>query len=241
MPHRLALILCTVLFAAISGAAHGQRPESQVHAALTLMSDYKHFGLSQSDSGPAAKLAFDYAHHSGFFAGGFLANVEYAAEYGSTTPRNLQVNAYAGYQWRSSQWSANAIVSRYIYPDIEVRYDYTQTAINFGLRDRYFVGASYSKNFFSIDRSAYQYYAGITIPLRSKLEVGINIGRFRSRELSNTSYTFWDIGLSRAFRQFAVDLRYHENTYGRTTRLGDGNGDRWVLSVSYVIVPRGPN
>jgi uncharacterized protein (TIGR02001 family) len=235
MIRRCISIVCIALAILPGRSALAQRAESSLHAALTLMSDYKHAGLSQSGSEPAAKLSVDYAHRSGFFAGGFLANVEYAAEYGSATPRDLQLDVYAGYEWRGSRWSANAIVSRYLYPDIDIRYDYTQTSLNAGFRDRYFFGASYSRNFFSIDRPAYQYYAGAAVPLPQDMELGINLGRYRSSGLF--SYTFWDIGISKTLRRFALDFRYHDNTYDRTTRLGDGHGDRWVFSVSYAIGP----
>jgi uncharacterized protein (TIGR02001 family) len=241
MPTRAPIIFGFVLAVALAGPARAQRPESAVHAAATLMSDYKHLGLSHSDSRPAVKLAVDYDHRSGFFAGGYLVNVEYAAEYGSATPRDYEVDAYVGYQWRGARWTANAIVSRYIYPGIDFRYDYTRSAVNLAFKDRYFFGAAYSENFYSINRSAYDYFAGAAIPLRHGLEIGINIGRFQSSELRNASYTFWDVGVSRLFPRFVLDLRYHDNTYDRTTRLGDGRGDHWVFSASYAIATRRSN
>jgi len=224
----------------LPGSGAWSQPQgSELNLSFLLASDYKHNGLSATASGPVARFAADYEHQSGFFAGGFLANVEYYAERYYKTPRDYQVNVYAGYIRRGTTWTTSVSASRYVYPGISFRYDYTQLAVNASFRDRLFFGAGHSDNFLSIDRTAYHYHAGVALPAKWDLEIGINAGRFRSSELFGTEYSFWDIGVSRALRRFAFDLRYHDNTYDRSTILGDGGGDRWVLSVAYALAPSG--
>jgi uncharacterized protein (TIGR02001 family) len=218
--------------------ALSQPVESRLHLSIAVMSDYKHNGLSQSGSDAAARFAADYEHRSGFFAGGFVSKVEYAAEYRYQEPRDLQTNVYAGYLWRSTDWTANATLSRYLYPDAPFDYDYTLAAVNVSFRDRFFFGASYASDFLSIERSAHQYRAGTVFPWTHGIEIGVNAGRFRASDLPRATYSFWDIGLSRALGGFALDLRYHGNSYDGASILGEGDGDRWVFSASYAIRSR---
>ena len=215
-----------------------QQSEADLRVSFLIGSDYKHNGLSLTNSAPTARVSVDYQHTSGFFVGGFVSNVEFAAEENFRKPRELEGNFYAGYTWRKSNWATNVSLSRYLYPDLIISYDYTQAAVNFSFKDKYFLGATRSTDYLSIYRSAYQYRAGIALPTVLDLEVGLNAGRFRSGGVFDIEYSYWDVGLSRAVGQFALDLRYHENTYDRASLIGDGGTDRWVFSAAIAIVPR---
>jgi uncharacterized protein (TIGR02001 family) len=124
------------------GTPSGQTLSNDLRASISLATDYRQNGLSQNYGKPSWRLAVDYEHDSGFFAGGFLANVEYEAEASRRTPRDLQADFYAGYVWRGSEWTTSVSMSRYIYPDIDFRYDYTLATASASFRDRYFFGVS---------------------------------------------------------------------------------------------------
>lgn len=218
--------------------AFAQTLGDDLRASVTLMSDYRHNGLSQSDGQASLRVSLDYEHGSGFFAGGFVASVDYAAEAGRRTPRDLQTNLYAGYAWRGAQWAASASVSRYIYPGIDFRYDYTLTTLSASFRDRYFISASRTSNLLSLERSATHVEIGAAFPWSWDLELGINAGRFRARDFFDTDYSHWDVGLSKIVGRFALDLRFHSNTADAVTILGDPGGERWVFSAAYAIAPR---
>jgi uncharacterized protein (TIGR02001 family) len=235
---RIRIALTLILAAQIIAPAASAQPEQPpLHASISIASDYFRDGLSQTDEATSARFALDFEHDSGFFAGGLLANVDYLAESQFQTPRHTQANVYAGYVWRRGDWMTNVAVSRYLYPDIERRYDYTQATVSVSFRDRYFLSVSRSNDFLSLYDRAVQYRSGIAIPWIWDLEVGINAGKFRSSGFVDTSYTFWDAGLSRALGRFALDLRFHDNTYDRTSLLGNYADDRWVFSLSYAILP----
>lgn len=232
IPHR-RLLACLILVPALCNA---QTP-GDVHVSLTLASDYKQNGLSQTRSDPALRLAADWEHVSGLFAGGALGNVEFASDEGLPADRDKVANVYVGYSWRRDRWSAAISAARYDYPGFSPGYDYTQMAATVSYRSRYHLTYSRSNDYYSIGQPAEQYRAGISRPWIRGLEASVNAGRFRSDELFDISYSFFDIGLSRILGRFALDLRYHEDTYDRATAIGETGDDRWVFSISYAISP----
>lgn len=217
--------------------ARAQPERSALHGTVSLASDYVLNGLSQTYDEPSLRISLDFEHGSGFFAGGSLSNVGYEAEDRFRTPRDTEVDIYAGYVWRRDRWMTNLTVSRYRYPGIERRYDYTQATANVSFRDRYFLAVSRSSSFLSIYDAAEVYRAGVALPWRRDIEVGINAGRFTSSGRLDSSYTFWDVGLSRPFGRFALDLRYHGNSYERRSLLGNSADNQWVLSATYTYLP----
>lgn len=234
---RIALSLAVITFgtAAASQSAIAQAPGNQLSLSIGASTDYKQYGLSVSRSRPSARFSADFEHMSGFFAGGILTGVDFATDSIFGNSRDLLANVYAGYIWRNSRWSANASASRYIYPGSRIPYDYTQVAANISFRDRYFFGLARSENYLDLNREAYQIHAGMSLPWVWETEVGVNAGRFRATELFNTRYSFWDIGVSKVVDRFALDLRFHDNTYDGTSVIGESGDDRWVFSVGYSI------
>ncbi len=234
------------LNAAMPSAGAQQLPDD-LSLSLTASSDYKLHGLSQTENRPALRFAVDYEHASGFFAGGFITNVEYESEAQRRRERELQVDYYAGYSWRADDWATSFAVSRYVYPDIDFRYDYTVAIANASYRDRYFASVSYTNNLLSVDRTARQYQLGVSVPWVWGLEFGANAGRFESQEFFSTEYSYWDAGFSKIVDRFAIDLRLFGNSanfapgpqYQFVKLLGEPDGERWVLSVAYAIAPRG--
>lgn len=227
--------------AVVAGPARlGAQPQPDgLRGFVSLSSDYIVNGLSQTYDEPSLRIALDFEHQSGFFAGGSLANVDYRAEERFRTPRDSLVNVYAGYLWKRSQWMTNLTVSRYRYPGIARSYDYTQATANVAYRDRYFFSASRSSDFLSIYDSAQVYRAGMALPVLRGFELGINAGTFRSNGFVDTSFTFWDVGLSRPAGRFSFDLRFHDSSYEYSSLIGNYAGDLWVLSITYAFLPTG--
>ena len=230
--------LCALLLVLACDSAESQLPRSNLRLSLLLASDYRHNGLSQTDGDGAARFALDYARAGGWFAGGYLANVEFAAEQNFRKPRDLEVNVYGGYEWRRADWSANVQLARYIYPDISVDYDYSEASANVGFRDRWFLELGASDDYLGVFGTSYRYRGGLALPLAAGLELGVNAGEFRATEVFHTRYGFWDAGLSRVVGRFALDLRYHDNSYYGASIYGStGSDERWVLSATLALSP----
>jgi uncharacterized protein (TIGR02001 family) len=232
---RLRLAFLTAL---ISGSVCAQPDNSPLHTSLLIASDFVHSGLSQTGSDPVLRFSADYEHATGFFAGGSLANAEYAADSGRQSRRDSLATLYAGYLWRAMNWSSNVSLARYVYPGFSPRYDYAEVTAGAAYRNRYFLSYSRSNNYFSLGQHTELYRAGLAFPWLGELEVGLNAGEYLTRGRFRSRYSFWDLGLSRVFGRFALDLRFHDSTYDRTSVIGEDPDDRWVFSVSYAISPR---
>lgn len=215
-----------------------QPVRGDVRLSVLMASDYKQNGLSQTRSGPVLRFSTDYTHQSGLFAGGFVSNAEYAWDDRLASQRDTLTNIYVGHQWRGNRWASTVSVSRYIYPGYSPNYNYTQTAAGVSYKNRYFLSFARNNDYPYMGRDTNQVRGGIALPWIWGLEAGVNAGELRTSGAFDTGYSFWDAGLSKVFGRFALDLRYHDDTYGRARVAGESGDNRWVFSITYAISPR---
>jgi len=238
MTWRTGMFLGALLLSLACDSAESQLPQGNLRVALLLASDYRHNGLSQTNGDLAARVAVDYSRAAGWFAGGYVANVEYQAERNFREPREFEVDVYGGYEWRRADWSTNVQLSRYLYPGASVDYDYSEAAANFSFRDRWFIELGAGDDYLGVFGTSYRYRGGLALPIAAQLELGVNAGKFRASDVFPTRYGFWDVGLSRIIGRLALDLRYHDNSYYGASIYGStGEDDRWVLSATYGFAP----
>ncbi|QWD70262.1 TorF family putative porin [Polynucleobacter sp. UB-Siik-W21] len=92
----------------LSGLAYtpvfaADEPEaSPITANVTVVSDYRYRGLTQSNFKPAIQGGFDYAHESGFYIGNWNSSISWISDgYAGTTPgvsAPIEMDFYAGYK-----------------------------------------------------------------------------------------------------------------------------------------------
>jgi uncharacterized protein (TIGR02001 family) len=227
-----------VLVLAAAGTAAAQGPVPDLNGYVTLASGYWKHGLSQND-GLSAQIGIDYQHHSGFFVGAWAANVEFEREYSTEQPRDVEANAYVGYHRRNPEWSWTLGLGRYAYPGAATQYAYDELSATVGFRDRVFYTASYSDEYGATARSSLNQELSVAFPLRGNVEIGAALGHF-SVERGGPDITHWNVGVSKLVRRVAVDLRYYDGDYERTSYYGDPNANHYVLSVSYALRGNGP-
>lgn len=233
----VAAVLAVAQIPGFAADAFAQSVRDPVRASISVSSTYIQNGLSQTEDGSSVRIAADFEHESGFFAGGYLANVGYEAEYRFSKPREQQAVLYSGFVWRRGPWRTNVSVSRYLYPDIVRSYDYTRLAVTTSFRDRYFLTLGQSDTYLAVYDRAEHVRAGIALPLMPELELSANAGRFRIDGYEAGTFTFWDVGVSKPFGRFAADLRFHDSTAHRSSLIGNRDPDLWVLSLTYSFLP----
>jgi uncharacterized protein (TIGR02001 family) len=234
MARGIACVLLAALAGLGAGTAAAQSAASGVNGYVTVATGYWNRGLAQNNDGIALQAGADYQHVSGFFVGGNVADVDYAVS-NSREPREIEVDAYVGYHRRNTAWSWTLTAGRYLYPDAESRYEYTELAASIGFRDRVFFSTAYTDDLYSSRRSAWNSEVALTFPLAANFEVSAALGRFDLDLVSDTKFTHWNAGVSKVMRRVAVDLRYYHSTYEVATALGDPDADQFVLSVSYAF------
>jgi uncharacterized protein (TIGR02001 family) len=230
---------------AVAPDAAAQAAGSKISGYVTVTSDYRNRGLSQSLGEPSLQFGGDFQHATGFFAGGRAATVEYAAAAPRGSSRHGEATLYAGYSRRVGTWSLVGSLGRYTYPGSDFDYDYSELSGSVGFRNRVFVAASYTGDFLNRGVAALNHELGIALPLGAGFEIGAGLGRFRSSGL-DVDYTHWNFGASKLVARFGIDVRYYDNSHsvryyenmpGARVPLGAPVPGEWVLSVSYGFNP----
>ena len=96
----------TAIAAAISGlfapavfAQATPAPEaSPVTANVTVVSDYRFRGISQSNQKPAIQGGFDYAHESGFYVGNWNSSISWISDGNPSVSAPIEMNFYGGFK-----------------------------------------------------------------------------------------------------------------------------------------------
>lgn len=210
--------------------AQAQTPAPNLHSYVTVSSAYWRRGLAQNDSS-TLQVGLDYAHHSGWFAGVQAANVDYEAERGRADARELELDVYAGFHGRNRRWSWTASAARYAYPSAPGYYDYTEVGAGVGFRERLYYNATYSR---ALGFGAINHELSVAWPVAYGVEVGATAGRFDFERVP-ADFTHWNVGASKIWGRLVIDLRYHDNDYGRVTSFGDATGNGYVLSATYAL------
>ena len=230
------MLTCAACAAAPLALAQEAGPNIKGYATLST-ANWKH-GFAQN-KGPSAQLGIDYEHYTGFYAGGWAANVDFAQEYSQAEPRHIEADVYAGFSKRHEQWSWNAGLSHYLYPGTAVSYDYNEVSATFGFRDRVFYTAAYSDAYYGLWRASLNQEVSFTYPLRGNLEIGGGVGKF-SVANNVLDVTYWNAGVSKLVGRVALDMRYYDSNYPWLALWGDPNANHFVLSVSYALGGRRP-
>lgn len=100
-------------------AAPAATPDHTFTGNLTVATDYRFRGLSQTFKGPAIQGGFDYSHSSGFYLGNWNSNV-------SNTQYNngaaIEMDFYGGYKWELVKGvNADVGLLYYYYPGAEIQ------------------------------------------------------------------------------------------------------------------------
>lgn len=202
----------------------------------TATTDYVYRGITQSNEDPALQLGLDYQHRSGLFAGAWGSTVEFPFESHRRRPRDVELNVYAGYAFEPGRrWRAALAINRKSYPDASVDYDYFELSANVGYNDALDVDVDYTNDWNGHGWAASDVSVTARRTLPFALEAEIAGGRFAAEQVVSGGYLYWNIGLSRAFGEFVIDIRYHDTDGDAVDVFGALAGARWVASVSFAL------
>lgn len=177
---------------------------------VLLTSDYVFRGVSYSDGHSAVQGGIDLALDSGLYAGFWASTVDIES---AATARDVEVNYYAGYNHElSADWTIGANLVQYAFPGTEgpIDYDYREYSLVANYRDRAWLEYSYSPDLFHTSQATQNIEIYGEWPLAGNFLVGAGAGYYDVSELSGIGYGYWQVGVTRPFRQFSLDLRYHD-------------------------------
>lgn len=204
--------------------------------ALKGTTDYFFRGISQTDGESAIQAGVDFEHNTGIFGGLWASTVEFEFERALqvANPRDIELNTYLGFKWRMNpSWSTVYSVTRYSYPDSSIDADFTEFTVAASFQDHIFAAVSYSPEGYANDESTVNYEAGVEYPVFKEFVIGGNFGAFDFSGSRYSTFTYWDIGISRWFRFLMIDVRYHDTDGDAKDNFFNNAADsQWVLSIS---------
>ena len=202
------LLRVVILLAA--GSPMSPTPAADVTGYAVVTSDYVFRGVSYSDSHASVQAGADFALDSGWYLGAWASSVDISG--GPTRQRDLQVNYYLGYSHGlRSDWSIGVNAVLYTFPGTagDTDYDFIEYSVVANFDDRAWIEYSHSPDLFHTGSRTHNLDLYAEWPLPAQLTLGGGAGYYDVSELTGSSYTYWQLGVTRAFGWIDLDLRYH--------------------------------
>lgn len=213
-------VLSLAVLASLSNIAMAEESPHTITGNLSFVSDYQFRGISQTDETMAIQGGIDYAHKSGWYAGVWGSNIEWA-------PANMELDLYGGYSGSSGDLGYNVGLLQYVYPDFD---DANTTEIYGGITYKGFgLKASYSlSDYFSMADSDGTVYwdASYNYTFGNGVGLGLHYG-YTSGKGAQDDYADWKIGVTMPVGKFSVGLAYTDTDI-KNCNLCD---ERLILSV----------
>ncbi len=206
------LLPAAVAASLLVGASTSAMAEPEISANVSLVSDYRFRGISQTNSDPAIQGGFDLGFENGIYIGTWGSSVDFGGNYGS-----LELDGYAGWAMETAEGVGFDVgYAYYGYPgdhDVPEDGDYQEfygSVSYVGLTG----GIHYSDDFYAKTGEYFYYYAEYSLGLEMlglpegwALDFHVGYNDFEDKEfLSNDkdSYTDYSVTLSASY--FGVDL-----------------------------------
>lgn len=230
-------------------------------AGVSLTSDYRFRGLSNSNRDAAVQGWVQYDHESGFFANIWASNVDFQDS--STYDSSVEVDFTVGYNHKFSENTTGTLKAVYYsYPDADApagapHYSYFEgiAAVSHDFGAAAVSGEiDWSPDYFGETGDAVSIKAGVTVPVlekfafMDKLTASANVGyQWIDSNISSPpgdfgfygtpDYLYFDIGASANWEIFTVDLRWIDTDIDRAECF---NGTDWceggvVLTLSAAL------
>ena len=220
----LAIALLSV-FGAASSAIAADAPASPhtVTGNLSVVSDYRFRGVSQTFGLPAVQGGFDYAHSSGFYAGNWNSNVS-GLQYANGA--GLEMDAYAGFKTEVAGVGIDVGTLYYYYPGAStdttnVKYDNQEVYLGLGVGPLS-AKASYAiTDYFGLNdatggngksKGTLYYEVNFAKEVAPKLTVTAHVGTTVYKNYKDFDYTDYKVGAAYDLNGFALGLAVVGNT-----------------------------
>jgi uncharacterized protein (TIGR02001 family) len=247
----VSLIVGLVPAIAQAQAAKAPEPDYTLTGNISLVTDYRYRGISQSRLKPALQGTVDFAHKSGFYLGAFATNIKWIKD---TPPgnANVEIDLYGGYKGTIvGDLGYDVGLLQYVYPSNN--YAKTSTgAANANTLEAY-GGLTYKQftlkyfrsltNTFGNGNSKGSGYidAGAAFDLGDGWGVNAHIGHQSIRNSSAFSYTDYKLGVTKELAGFVfgasvIGTDTDAYKYGNATTLKTKN-----LGKAGIVLSAGKN
>lgn len=208
---------------------------------VSLISDYRYRGVSQTFKEPAIQGGFDYSHASGLYAGTWASNVDSNFLNGA----NIEMDFYGGYNGKiNDDLSYNVGGLYYYYPGQKSAVDINTFEVYAGATWKW-LNVKYSHStteFFGIPDSEGSGYleANVAYPLPGDVNLTLHYGHQKIDGLpagADDDIADWKIGVTKEMVGLTFGLAYADtDTTANFTRPSDGKTKNLADSTVLVSV-----
>ena len=263
-----AIALPSVANAQTPATDQSARSSHTLTGSVTLVSDYRFRGISQTYEGPAVQGGFDYSHSSGFYLGNWNSNV---ASQVYTGGAGIEMDVYGGYRHSFGGVGFDVGYLYYHYPKAEFQsaedgnrgFDTQEIYLGgswkwvslkyflavgdyFGLGSTQVNGGYWAnKNDGSLlpDRggSKNSSYLDLTanIPVGEKFTVGAHVGALNVRHYGELDYTDWKLGVTYNVKGWLIGAAYVDTDASRDWYYTGGSKGNKDIGTATVVVSVG--
>ncbi len=232
-------MLASLLAAVLALPAQAEEDEGWwFGGGLAATSDYVFRGVSQTDEDPAIQGNLDFGHSSGFYAGVWASNVDFAAPDGI----DVEVNLYAGWVFGLvDEASLDLYWIRYIYPGANAGFgiNYDEYVAALSLLDYYTATVAWANDYLRTDEGALYYHLGAEFPLPvAELNLKLGFGYNDISKAAGSDYRDFQVGINRSWGAYKADLSYFDTSGFDSDVQALLGPDKWadgrvVLTLSY--------
>lgn len=206
------LIIAVAVMGAFAGSmAHAEDavPEHSFTGNLSVVSDYRFRGVSQTFKQPAVQGGFDYAHSSGFYVGNWNSNVSG----NSFTDGSIEMDLYGGYKFNiTPDITADVGALYYYYPGAQIvggkKYNTTELYGSVGYKWFTLKYSNAVSDFFGAPGSDGSDYIELNaaFEVADKTTLGFHVGHQKVKNVENADYTDYKVSIARDFGFATIGL-----------------------------------
>ncbi|MFK5894080.1 MAG: TorF family putative porin [Pseudomonadota bacterium] len=202
---------------------------------LSIKSDYRSRGISQTGNKPALQAAIDFYHQpSGFLSGIWISNVDSSKQ--GFDGANFETDFYLGWEHIWENTTVKLLAYRYQYFNTRIK-DYNTNEYWFIVKQSFKqftieATATYSDNWYGTGHSNY-YIGELTLPILKQFSFSARYGRNTFSHILLESYSDYEIKISCPILGLNISLSYINNNINKNYCYQPFNCDtRFVFSLS---------
>ncbi|HKJ71626.1 MAG TPA: TorF family putative porin [Gammaproteobacteria bacterium] len=208
------------------------------HAGLTgnvgVTNNYIWRGFTQTNDAPAVSGGIDYSHESGFYAGTWLSNVDFADPTSSPATRSeYEQDWYLGFGGGMDDFSYDVGYALYTYPlsrdanfgEVHATAGYSYVSVNVA----YTVNSQVKGDSPFVEGDLY-YSASLDVPIKGDFGVSATYGHYEFDKVSDSSYNHYNLYLNKGDFSFGVEANDSDGQFPAGKKASD---PRVVVSWSH--------
>jgi hypothetical protein len=248
--------------------ADSTRSPHTLTGSVTLVSDYRFRGISQTYEGPAVQGGFDYSHSSGFYLGNWNSNVASQVYTGGS---GIEMDVYGGYKRALGDFGLDIGYLYYHYPNAEFQsagsgsqgfdsqdiylggsWRWLSLKYSLAVSDYFGLGPSQVNGGYWSDRddgsllpdrggSKNSYYLDLTanLPVGEKLTIGAHVGTLTVTNYGELDYTDWKLGMTYNLKGWLLGAAYVDTDASRDWYYTGGSKGNKDTGTATVVVSVG--